>query len=114
VIRCIIYAGGELWQHIGDHYSEAYAARIMRYVLQTIAQVGRCCQNAPIHQLHASVQPCVSGSGAPGSCQLGAVQASVSVTTILRALTSCPARNLTCQPKPMSRSSMTMAWCGGT
>jgi calcium-dependent protein kinase len=30
--------GGELWQHIGDHYSEAYAARIMRYVLQTIAQ----------------------------------------------------------------------------
>jgi hypothetical protein len=33
--------GGELWQHIGDHYSEAYAAKIMRDVLRTIAQV--CC-----------------------------------------------------------------------
>jgi len=32
-------SGGELWQHIGDHYSEAYAARIMRSVLQTIAQL---------------------------------------------------------------------------
>jgi hypothetical protein len=32
-------AGGELWQHIGDHYSEAYAAKIMRDVLRTIAQV---------------------------------------------------------------------------
>lgn len=31
--------GGELWQHIGDHYSEAYAARIMRSVLQTMAQL---------------------------------------------------------------------------
>lgn len=32
-------SGGELWQHIGDHYSEAYAARIMRSVLQTMAQL---------------------------------------------------------------------------
>lgn len=32
-------SGGELWEHIGDHYSEAYAARIMRSVLQTMAQL---------------------------------------------------------------------------
>ena len=37
--QAITFTGGELWQHIGEHYSEAYAARIMRYVLQTIAQV---------------------------------------------------------------------------
>lgn len=34
-----LHSGGELWQHIGDHYSEAYAAKIMRDVLRTIAQV---------------------------------------------------------------------------
>lgn len=36
-------AGGELWQHIGDHYSEAYAAKIMHDVLRTIAQVRKTC-----------------------------------------------------------------------
>lgn len=40
----VLASGGELWQHIGDHYSEAYAAKIMRDVLRTIAQVCGACR----------------------------------------------------------------------
>ena len=76
--------GGELWQHIGDHYSEAYAAKIMRDVLRTIAQV--CCLC------------CITSHVATSRCACAICRSSTAESLTSHA--SC--------------SSMSMAWCGGT